>query len=129
MKDNLPGIEVPITPRSFSVSIEKKNLIYLGRAINYLRQAPEAECAKMLAQMEAFEFENGPPGPKNLHLDDRDWGPHPSEVDAKGNPVMVDRMAMEPRASKRRPSLASLLMEERGSSSPRADGTAQDPVD
>lgn len=75
MRENLPEIEVAIKALAFSDSIEKKRLVYLDRAIAHLKQAPDAECANLLASMGTFGSE--PPGPHNLHLEERDWGPHP----------------------------------------------------
>lgn len=78
MQDNLPEMEVQIKNLTFSASIEKKRLVYLDRAIAYLKQAPEAECGRLLAGMSRFDGDA--PGADNLHLDDRDWGPHPDSL-------------------------------------------------
>ena len=71
-------MDVMIKALKFSDSIEKKRLTYLDRAIAYLKQAHEAECSNLLASMGSFG--DDPPGSDNLHLDDRDWGPHPDTL-------------------------------------------------
>ncbi|HEX7912986.1 MAG TPA: YopJ family acetyltransferase [Paraburkholderia sp.] len=78
MQDNLPDLEVQVRNLTFSTSIEQKRLTYLDRAIEYLRHAPEGECSRLLASM--GDVSNDPPGPANLRLDDRDWGPHPDSL-------------------------------------------------
>ncbi|WP_157288393.1 YopJ family acetyltransferase [Uliginosibacterium gangwonense] len=80
MIDNLPelGGEMPIRSLVFSQSIEEKRLTYLDRAIEYLKRAPAEECSRFLERMTAHE--NAPSNPSSLHLDDRDWGPHPDTL-------------------------------------------------
>jgi hypothetical protein len=62
-------------PRCHSVSIEKKRVTFLNRAIEYIRQAPESECQDLLERLSKWDITEATSS--ELELERRKWGPPP----------------------------------------------------